>query len=249
VSCHKSKREDFQAFPQSGILVHSSNLFLAELKNRINQSGLLESKTSPFVYCYIIKSVKNINGTLHQKGCGPNWQGGCITLCTCKHFMRTFHNSVDWQGVWIAGFTSINHGIGEGSGRKNALVSLMEVKKGYDSHYDLWDELSGKTKEAKVADKHIFGDVFRPSNNFIDGDQYKPSAYCNPCDSHAHKETTAWHKDIKYVGHNRYASLLVGDEKKSFLWNKPFITAKCSLSRGQKKIFLKEFFDFIQSAI
>src|SRR5262249_40753817 len=38
--------------------------------------------------CYIVESIKDDDGRYRQEGCSPNWQGGVITLCACKHKMR-----------------------------------------------------------------------------------------------------------------------------------------------------------------
>jgi hypothetical protein len=74
------------------------------------------------VYCYVITTVKNRGGQLVQNGSAPNFQGGMITLCTCKHPMRSFLEPDEWKGTWIAGFTTVTAGQGG-----NALVYLMEI--------------------------------------------------------------------------------------------------------------------------
>jgi hypothetical protein len=243
VSCHKSKRKDFQPFPENGILKRNSNLCKTKLNDLINQSGLLKSNTSSCVYCYIIKSVKNIDGSLQQKGCAPNWQGGIITLCTCKHFMRTFLETADWKGKWIAGFTSVNDGVD----KKNALVYLMQVKDAFESHFDLWDNLPANTRKVKSAHENVLGDVFEPQKTLAIMDRNSHFTYCPPHGSHAHIKENSWHQDIEYRRNNRNAALLVGDTENSFLWDKPHVVANNQLSRGQKKMSLKDFFDSIQS--
>lgn len=244
MSCHKSKRKDYQPFPKNGLLKRNSNLCRTKLKKLLYPSGLLKSNTSPYVYCYIIKSVKNIDGSLQQKGCAPNWQGGIITLCTCKHFMRTFLDTEDWKDKWIAGFTSVN----DGDDRKNALVYLMQVKDAFESHSDLWCNLSANAKKAKSARENVLGDVFEPKKTQAKKGKHSHKEYHEPHPLHVHTEAGSWHKDIEYHKNNRYAALLVGDKGKSFLWNTPRIVAGCKLSQGQKKMSLKDFFEFIQSA-
>jgi hypothetical protein len=192
MSCDKGKQSDYQPLPVSGSLKKNSNLCLNRLKRAVNQ----EDAT---VYCYVIKSVKNDNGSFRQQGCGPNWQGGLITLCTCKHYMRTLKKAEDWNGKWIAGFTTINDGNSrkDGSNRRNALVYLMKVKVAFESHHDLWYALPAKTRMAKNAHKkgNILGDVFRPKGKLKDSDKYAPSSYYSPCGSHVHAEKDRWHKD------------------------------------------------------
>jgi hypothetical protein len=241
MSCCKSKQSEYQLFPVSGSLAKNSNLCLKRLKRAVN-------KGDATVYCYVIETVKNNNGCFRQKGCGPNWQGGLITLCTCKHYMRTFKNSEDWKGIWIAGFTSINDGSSgkDGSNRKNALVYLMKIKDAFESHHDLWYALPAKARLAKDAHKkgNKFGDVFRPIRKLKNSDKYAHSLYHGPCDeTHVHSEW--WHKDVNYPKtKNRHRpSLLVGDKNNSYLWDKPLVAAINNLHRGQKKMSLGELLD------
>ena len=231
MSCNKTTRSGCQSFPKAGILAINSNLSLNDLKKKV-------AKTSPaMVYCYIVRSIKTNNGISVQKGCGPNWQGGLITLCTCKHYMRTFFDHDAWKGKWIAGFTSKSDGV---NGR-NALIYLMKVKVAFESHYDLWNALSVRAREAKAADRSFYGDVFRPREHLITFNKHDPFMYYQP-EAHAHLDYDGWQKDISYKYHNRYAALLVGDKKNSFLWNSPCIVAQDRLARGQKKISLNNLF-------
>ena len=236
MSCDKGKQSDYQPFPVSGSLAKNSNLCLRRLARAV-------TKEDATVYCYMIKSVKNDNGSFRQQGCGPNWQGGLITLCTCKHYMRTFLNPKDWKGKWIAGFTTINDGSSrkDGSNRRNALVYLMKVKDAFESHHDLWYALSAKARTAKATHKkgNIHGDLFRPKGKLKNSDKHAPSKYYSPCGSHDHSKGKGWHNDVNYSKtKNRYPSLLVGDKNNSFLWKRPLVAAKKKLHRGQKKMSL-----------
>ena len=146
MGCCKTQNNTYQPYPQRGFLAKNMDLVLRDLYSQIG-------KGEADVYCYIVKSVKNRNSALQQQGCGPNWQGGLITLCTCKHFMRTFKDLDAWEGTWIAGFTTANNGNGS-----NALAYLMRVEAAYDSHNDAWHELPVKVREAK--DNHRKGNIF-----------------------------------------------------------------------------------------
>jgi hypothetical protein len=53
------------------------------------------------VYAYIMSSVVLDGDNLLQTGTGPNFQGGYITLCTCKHRMRTSLPRNEWVGKWV----------------------------------------------------------------------------------------------------------------------------------------------------
>ena len=140
----------YQAMPRKGKLAKNLNL---------SREALLE-KIAPFqhdcVYSYIVCTVEYEQGRLYQRGSGPNFQGGLITLCSCKHWMRTARDTESWKGVWVAGFTRKNLG--------NRLFYLMRASEAFESHSKLWfsDLIPEETKDAKVADLGKFGDVYRP---------------------------------------------------------------------------------------
>ena len=150
--------------------------------------------------------------------------------------MRTFMDPEDWEGKWIAGFSSADAGNGF-----NALVYLMKVKDAFNSQSSLWlsDEIPDVTKQAKSAQCNIFGDIFQPRKPI--GDEFDPQSYFPPIKGHVHEENDGWHKDINYDGcGGRKAALLIGDPDYSFLWNQPMIFYDGGrLHRGQKKIDLQ----------
>ena len=222
---------DYQPFPTKGKLSENLNLPIDKLRQEIGSE-------QAFVYCYIIATIGNDQGSFVQAGSGPNFQGDLITLCTCKRYMRTFKNSTDWPGAWIAGFSGIQAGqIG------NALVYLMKVDHAFCSHHELWSSnvLSIKTKRAKSAKLHKLGDLFQPREEHS-GDLFDPQSYYPPCNNHTHIDRDEWHKDIDYIGlrSGRRAALLVGDVEKSYLWDKPLIYHSNRLGRGQRKSHLQE---------
>src|SRR5437870_251378 len=93
-------------------------------------------------YSYVITTVSNRDGELKQFGCGPNLQGGLLTMCTCKGRMRTFRMVV--PGTWIAGFTdrSEKHG-----NVRNSLFYMARVLNSPKSQYALWNSLDPRVRE------------------------------------------------------------------------------------------------------
>jgi len=114
------------------------NLSLKELVQKLR-----EEKGE--VYAYVLTTIKYENGEFIQTGSAPNFQGGLITLCTCKRFMRTWKPVQEWKGVWIAGFTSTQIT----STRKNYLFYLMKVSNAYPSFKSLWERVYGKVYQKK----------------------------------------------------------------------------------------------------
>jgi len=223
---------DHQPYPQQGQLAETLNLTLGTLRSRL--AGIEFQKAT--VYCYVITTIKFDVGGFLQRGSAPNFQGDLITLCTCKHFMRTFWDAPGWQGKWIAGFTGVRAGTG-----RNDLVYMMRVAHAFESHRDLWlsEALTSAARDAKVADRDEFGDVYQPTPGR--GDPFDPVSYREPVQGHVHAKLDSlsrpmWHKDVNDVGcAGRRPALLVGQIGLSFLWSKPMLLHPSALHRGQKK--------------
>ncbi len=236
---HSCKDSNSQSYENTGPLKLNRDLKqLEKLPQKANGNK---------VYSYVVATVKREGSKLLQKGCAPNFQVGLITLCTCKHKMRTYRHWRKWPGVWIAGFSGAKHG--------NALFYLMRVKHAYESHYDLWRCLSKKAREAKSSHRDRFGDVYEPKEEDLHDDdptRFLPEGYYPPVECHPHCSKSKWKKDVNYNKgvSGRGAALLVGDPEMSFLWSTPqvfFNKKKGKLLRGEKKFeSLEEFLDHLK---
>ena len=118
-------QNDYQPMPSHGNLAKNLNLECKDLLKRV----------APFlnecVYAYVITTIHLEDGLLYQKGSGPNFQGDLITLCSCKHKMRTYRRLKSGsKGIWVAGYTRKDLG--------NKLFYLMRVAETFDSHKGLW---------------------------------------------------------------------------------------------------------------
>jgi hypothetical protein len=189
-------------------------------------------------YSYIVTTVTFNSTTSHfeQHGSGPNFQGGVLTLCTCKRQMRARLDATDWRGKWVAGFTSRT--IHEG---KHWLFYLMQVEVAYDSHSDLWNALPETVRDAKAAHKHFLGDVFVPKTTNLTGDsRFDPSRYHCPS-RHAHikpKDPIYWHNDINYqhaARTGRQPPLLVAEPSLTYIWKEPMLYLDCNHHRDYEK--------------
>ncbi len=214
--------DSLQSYPRSGLLANNLNLDLGELLERVRPGH-------DRVYYYVVKTVKYRNGGFVQEGSAPNFQGGLVTLATCKRRMRAGKVAAFWKGIWIAGYT----GIGEVGDGRNYLAYLMRVSHVFDSQRDLWLWLPEDARRAKAAEAHRLGDAFQPCD--LDADPYDPEGYASPHPCHSHLEGDEWHEDIdctRYFG--RRPPLLVGDPEYSFLWNEPRIAAPFQIPRTAK---------------
>lgn len=198
------------------------------------------------VYSYVVRSIDvKDDGSMVQTGCGPNFDGRVITLCTCMHQMRSGRTAEQWQGLWIAGFTSST----EKFLGHNWLVYLMQVGEAYPSHRDLVTAFrkNGRNSSlrAKAADASPIGDIYIPKSECRN--PYDPYQYRLPIADHIHKKDGRWERDICYSRWSRYAALLVGDVRHSYRWNKMMIKRDDRLSRGTPKSTLDAFLQSLKS--
>jgi hypothetical protein len=211
----------YQPFPTTGVLFQHLDL------NKSQLAGLTGGE-SDAVYAYIMSSVVLDGDTLRQKGTGPNFQGGYITLCTCKHRMRTSLPSDEWPNKWVAGFTSVR------CGGRHCLFYLAQVKNAHESQAELWysDALPKRTRREKSASYSKLGDLYEPKPELDSMTRFDPGHYHPPIAGHRHHThacDNGWRIDIDYsrkrlkLKAKRAASLLVGDPRFSFLWSKPLL--------------------------
>lgn len=218
--CHSTQDiQTVQPFPKAGLLADNSNLALGNLADHIR-------KDRGRTYTYVVRSVKMKPNTLgfEQHGSAPNFQGNILTLCTCKHQMRSRLTVDQWkEDVWIAGFTS--RSIYKGH---HWLFYLAKIESAHDSHSDLWSSLEAAVRNAKAADSHFLGDIFKPMSPTPSGKaRFSPSRYVMPT-RHTHRKNrsdTGWRNDINYqcASKTRNPPLLVADPKWTFLWDEPMI--------------------------
>jgi hypothetical protein len=183
------------------------------------------------VYPYVVASVeRRPDGRFAQYGTSPNFQGGVVTLCACKHHMRSGSRFRDQDGVWVAGVTGA--GIG-GRGRRH-LFYLMLVAARADSPAEMWDRLASEVREAKSASRHPLGDLYEPRCAGLTGDdRYDVTNYRAPLANHDHAAGSPpyWHADIDVRYGQRRPVLLAGDPHRSWLWSRPMIRLRESSSR------------------
>jgi hypothetical protein len=212
-----------QPFPKNGPLAENIDLSRKKLVETV--AGL-----DAAVYSYVVKSVRmdEQGKQFEQWGSAPNFQGGRLTLCTCKHQMRTnLETPEEWRGTWIAGFTSRSLRVAGAPERRHWLFYLTKVRAGYDSHAELWRNLPARTREQKSAKDTFLGDVFVPRGRVSGDGRFDPARYYTPS-RHSHRRNscdTGWKNDIDYWCVDRYGrpSLLVGDPQLTFIWREPII--------------------------
>jgi len=226
-----------QEWPRYGKLKKNMNKTLYDLKKMLKEEDGL-------VYGYVLTTVKGDgSGGFVQTGSAPNFQGGLITLCTCKHWMRAWKKTDNWKDIWIAGFTGINV-MGD---HRNYLFYLMRVQKAFSSHKELWDWLAPAVRKAKNASQHKCGDVYEPALNLTK--PFNHSHYQEPIKKpeHVHFKNNDWHKDINYkTKTGKRPALLVGAPEYSFLWSQPKIYFEDKLPRTKKWDNINKFINLVE---
>jgi hypothetical protein len=215
--------EDGQSFDVASPLAGCLNCSLAQLRDAIATVG---SHRAAQVFYYVVESVHVERGDFVQRGPAPNFQGGRLTLCSCKHGMRATSTLQHADPVWVAGLTGVNE---DPRGKGNWLVYLMKAKQ-FPSQSELWEALPGSVRDAKAAHLNNYGDVYAPERGIPlrGADRFKPTCYTRPGPDHSHRES--WAKDICYP---RKPAMLLGDPDYSFLWTSPDIILRGSDSGGK----------------
>jgi hypothetical protein len=214
--------EDSQRWPHSGPL--ASNLDLSLLQFR----GEIEHLPVKRIYGYVLTTLRLVDGQFEQRGSAPNFQGGLVTLFTCKHHLRTWeHLPDDFKGCWIAGFS------GSTVGPRNALFYLMRVEHAFESFFKAWNSLGHRVREAKATNKHVLGDLYRPKKNAHKDIELDAKAYYKPHRKHVHIK--GWCKDIEMTGAGeRSPALLAGEPRYSYIWTRPRLYLTLDHPRTQK---------------
>jgi hypothetical protein len=222
-NCCCGDAEESQAWPRSGPLALNLDLSLLQLR------GEIEHLSAKCIYGYVLTTLRLVDGQFEQRGSAPNFQGGLVTLFTCKHHMRTWEqHPTDYEGCWIAGFS------GSTAGPHNVLFYLMRVEHAFESFFEAWNSLDHSVREAKATNKHTLGDLYRPTSDAHKGREFNAKAYEEPIDGHVHKK--GWCNDIEVRGAGgRSPALLVGDPRYSFIWTRPRLYLTLDHPRTQKK--------------
>jgi hypothetical protein len=239
----RSDEELVQDLPASGSLAGQLNLSIADLNKSIRAAD--EEATA---YIYVVNSAKwNLNlGIVEHSGSGPNFQGGRVTLCTCKRSMRAGRRAAAWPGTWIAGLTSGDRG-------PQALFYLMRVEYACESHYELWHYLPENVRRAKSMRRSAHGDICEPRDMVRMENReslFGPQNYYAPCANHSHRD--GWKNDLDFRihdAHGRHAPLLVGHPEFSYFWSKPVLARRQNLSKqtqGCKKLSIAEFLESLE---
>ena len=191
--------------------------------------ALAGATADDIVYGYVIATIKpDGRGGFQQTGSAPNWQGDTLTLCTCKHEMRTSLTPEEWRrNKWIAGLC----GWSQAFKKQQSLVILMRVGETFTSQAELVDTLlrTGRQQvvDAKDSRAHPLGDLMVPRTPGATPNPFDPGAYFPPIRGHAHSSVDnpdQWHNDVNHRGRSgRQPAMLVGDSNFSFRWTRPMV--------------------------
>jgi hypothetical protein len=187
-------------------------------------------------YIYVVTTAELLpNGAFNQTGSAPNFNGGRITLCTCKHKDRSSPppqncrgpNPQDpWQDVWVGGICSAT------VLRPRALFYLMLIEKTYANHQIIWSALGGP--KAKSAYRNPIGDIYEPLASAA-SNPWSQNSYQPRLSTHVHAKNARTH-DIEQSFYRpaRHPRLFLGDKRRSHLWSSPTITLQPSADRDWK---------------
>lgn len=219
-SCVPDDAPVIQPFPTEGVLFDNLDLRKSDLENRIgDHPGKVRS--------YKMTTVcPDDRGQFEQYGSGPNFQGGCLTLCTCAHQIRAEkRNPGDWNGSWLAGFTSPRL-----CGR-TWLFYLAQVEEFYLTAASHWAALPANLRQAKSTQRNRLGDAFQPNPASSCAGPFDADHYHPPMIGHSHHVDATdenWKKDIEFLNSKfeRHSVYLVANPELTFLWQTPTMYLK-----------------------
>lgn len=188
---------------------------------------------------YVMSSVQDVGGVLIHAGSGPNFQGGLLTICTCKHLMRTVPQV--HEETWVSGLAGLH--VVNGAG--NSLFYLAKIHRISRSQWELWKYLKTnhppEVRLLKAARTHRFGDVFEPRVPYLTADDPRVNmveSYYPPCDNHSHHRLSehtrrpVWHEDVDYASKSgSRQKFLIADPCFTFIWSKPILQRLGGLGR------------------
>lgn len=183
-------RKEQQDKPQSNLNVNSYDLL-----------KILEGVET--IYIYPHHEIKMIDNMFAQTRSGPNWEGGVLTMATCKHLLRTY-KTIEAKKTAFCGVTNKLDG-------ENYIMYVGVIDKTFGSNFDLNCYLSKHHPEAikaKLSTDNRLGDIFLPVTQLTGDDKYDSMNFEEPCDDHCRKEENdskgdaKWFKDIEYVTRN-----------------------------------------------
>jgi hypothetical protein len=147
---------------------------------------------------------------IRQTRSAPNWDGGVVTMATCKHHMRTTDRR--WEGTWIAA-------LGPKHCAENTLLFVGMVYKEFESNYELGQWLKRTYRaayDAKLATCNPRGDIYTPKKELLPKQRFDHKNFVTP---EGHTRSTEfykkspgstsdrpdgkvpkWWRDVEYVG-------------------------------------------------
>jgi hypothetical protein len=192
LGCEPKKHKTIQPFPVETPLSDNLDLSLNALRGCVGKDEVP-------AYSYIVRTVTLDEESFVQKGSAPNFQGGVLTLCTCKHQMRAGRDPKSWVGSWLIGLTSRTLLKG-----RHWLFFLAKIDSAFASHAELWEHLPAKARRAKAAHRNFLGDVFEPkTSELTNAELFDPARYAAPEPGHhshsPQSDPLGWHNDINYA--------------------------------------------------
>ncbi len=245
-ACRPARPEDSpcercQPFPVSGPLFDNLNKTHQQLRAAI---GGASGGASGRVRSYKMTSVRLADGKFRQAGCGPNFQGGRLTLCTCMHPLRAEREAEEWRGWWIAGLTNQCGCVW--------VFYLAEVGCAYESQRDLWNAMSSETREAKSTRYDVHGDLYEPQP-LQESDPFDPANYFSPMIGHRHRfrqDDDTWRRDIDFFHANfkRHSAYLLASPRRTFIWEQPILYVAGTHSRTDSWTSVNHFLSILKNA-
>jgi hypothetical protein len=216
--------------------------------NDVNQMTLdLQNAGDEELYLYTQHEIFCESAVIKQTRTTPNWEGGVVTFCNCKHLMRTYTKET-WRGIWIAGLCPrdcVN----------NTFLFVGRIEHSFDGNYTLGQWLAKNhpaARRAKLAHKNPRGDVYDPQYGYSVvsyGRRYHHDTFTEPVNHCRAVETykkspgstlredgtvPKWWRDLEYVQRGTRPPVFVLSP--CFLFSRPLVWTSLDPKRAALRI-------------
>jgi hypothetical protein len=147
--------------------------------NSVNaMTEALQQHEQDDVYLYTQHEIFYDGGVIKQTRSTPNWEGGLVTFCNCKHNMRTYQRDT-WVGAWLVGLCPKEC-------EDNTMLFAGRIDRAFDSHYGLSHMVYRDYPQValhKLAHTNPRGDLYIPKHGFnlaSSGRRYHHNTYIEP---------------------------------------------------------------------
>lgn len=229
---------------KNGVSLDSQKLMTFEMGFHGQETCMVYTHHEVFFQDGIIKHTRS----------SPNWEGGLVTYCTCKHLMRSTKRKT-WVGVWLMGLCPAK--------LNNAVMFCGRINMEFNSNLDVSKHLVHNYPSAyrtKMANSNPRGDLYATKDKLVEVDEkdptfnhknfYEPPNHTRSVEFYKKSSGSVseredgkipkWWRDIEYRHHqtgNRPKMFIL---QPCFLFSQPTLYTRIKPGRATRKLTVEQ---------